>query len=66
MVRPQNPDRKFTTIGSVPKGLILRIRKYAEKSKERKGTESTSVILERIISDYESTHPIESEPHSTY
>ncbi|NIT99628.1 MAG: hypothetical protein GWN01_01385 [Nitrosopumilaceae archaeon] len=66
MPRPQSEKRTKTTIGEVPKTLVLRIRKYAQSDKSRKGYESTATVLERIVSDYENSHPTTSEPTPTY
>lgn len=67
MPKPQNPNRTKTTIGEVPKTLILRIRKYAKKDPNRKGNESTAVILQRILTQYEQDHPAPTQiPQPTY
>ena len=67
MPKPQNPNRTLTTIGGVPKSLVIRIRKYARSDQHRSGTESTASILERIISEYETDNtPPHEEAPSTY
>jgi len=67
MPKPQNPERTETTIGGVPKSLVLRIRKYADKDPDRKGNESTATILGRIIDQYEKDHEAPNvAPQPTY
>ena len=44
----------------------MRIRKYAQPDQKRKGYESDSVVLERILSEYEQNHPANCDPKSTY
>lgn len=67
MPKPQNPLRTETTIGSIPKTLVLRIRKYANKDPDRKGNESTATILGRMITQYEQEHEAPNvAPQDTY
>ena len=56
MARPSNPNKVSTPI-SILKAQKLRIRKYAQPEQKRKGYESDSVVLERILSEYEQNHP---------
>ena len=65
MARPQNVNRITTPI-SILKSQKLRLRKYAQPDQKRKGNESDSVVLERILSAYEEIHPANCEPKSTY
>lgn len=67
MAKPPNPERKLTTIGGVEKTLVARIRCYAKKDPKRLGNESTSNVLNRIITEYEKEHPLEEQaPKPTY
>lgn len=69
MAKPQNPNRLETTIGGVEKSLVARIRRYAKKDPNRLGNESTSTVLNRIITEYEKEHPLpleEQKPKPTY
>lgn len=66
MVRPQNPERKETTIGQVPKTLIKRIQRYAQKSNTRKGFETVPQVLDRMVEEYEKNHPTQERPRSAY
>jgi hypothetical protein len=65
MARPSNPNRVSTPI-SIHKSQKLRLRKYAQPDEKRKGYESDSVVLERILQEYEKNHPVNCEPKSTY
>jgi len=65
MARPANPVRVSTPI-SILKSQKNRLRKYAQPDQKRKGNESDSVVLERILKEYETNHPIDCEPKSTY
>lgn len=65
MARPSNPNRVSTPI-SILKSQKMRIRKYAQPDQKRKGYESDSVVLERILSEYEQNHPANCDPKSTY
>lgn len=65
MARPANPVRVTTPI-SILKSQKNRLRKYAQPDKNRKGYESDSVVLERILSFYEQQHPISCDPKPTY
>lgn len=51
---------------SILKSQKNRLRKYAQPDQKRKGYESDSVVLERILTFYEQQHPINCEPHPTY
>lgn len=51
---------------SIYKTQKARMRKYAQPDQKRKGNESDSVVLERILKSYEVSHPIDCEPKSTY
>lgn len=65
MARPQNVNRVTTPI-SILKSQKLRLRKYAQPDPKRKGNESDSVVLERVLKEYETTHPVNCEPKPTY
>lgn len=65
MARHENPVRVSTPI-SILKSQKHRMRKYAQPDQKRKGNESDSVVLERILQFYETAHPIDCEPKSTY
>ncbi len=65
MARPQNVNRVTTPI-SILKSQKLRLRKYAQPDPKRKGNESDSVVLERILAKYESDNPANCEPKPTY
>ncbi len=65
MARPQNVNRVTTPI-SILKSQKLRLRKYAQPDPKRKGNESDSVVLERILSEFEKVHPVNCEPKPTY
>jgi hypothetical protein len=65
MARPTNPVRISTPI-SILKSQKNRLRKYAQPDLKRKGNESDSVVLERVLKFYETANPIDCEPKSTY
>lgn len=65
MARPANPVRVTTPI-SILKSQKVRLRKYAQPDQKRKGYESDSVVLERILKEYETNHPANCDPKSTY
>ena len=65
MARPANVNRISTPI-SILKSQKNRLRKYAQPDIKRKGYESDSAVLERILKSYEESHPVNCEPKSTY
>ena len=65
MPKPQNPERKKTTI-LISKDLKLKIRQHAEVSTTRKGYETDEQIIDRILGFYNESHSGYKEPHSTY
>ena len=65
MARPQNPVKVSTPI-SILKSQKIRMRKYAQPDVKRKGYESDSVVLERILRYYEVQNPVNCEAKSTY
>jgi len=65
MARPENVNRISTPI-SILKTQKRRLRKYAQPDIKRKGNESDAVVFERILRDYENSHPVNCEPKATY
>lgn len=65
MGRPNNPNNGSTTI-SITKQQKRRIRRYARPAEKRKGNESDTRVIERILSFFEEKNPTTSEPQDTY
>lgn len=65
MPRPENINRMATTI-SLLKIQKIRMRKFADVDKKRKGNESDSVVLEKILVYYELNNTSTGEPKQTY
>lgn len=65
MARPANINLVSTPI-SILKSQKNRLRKYAQPDQKRKGNESDSAVFERILKAYETAHPVNCEPKSTY
>jgi hypothetical protein len=65
MARPQNPAKVSTPI-SILKTQKARMRKYAQPDAKRKGYESDTMVLERILRFYEVKNPSSEQPKQTY
>lgn len=65
MARPQNNNRSDTPI-SILKTQKMRMRRFAEADKKRKGNESDCLVFERILTEYEKNHPVTNDPIPTY
>ena len=65
MARPQNNNRSDTPI-SILKTQKMRMRRFAEPDKKRKGNESDAIVFERILVSYEQNHPVTNDPIPTY
>ncbi len=65
MPKPQNDERKNTTVG-ISKALKQRIRQCAIPASGRKGYEKDEEVIERIVDFYHKNNTVEPEPHSTF